>query len=179
MHKTLVCSAFLVLVLCLGVGTAFGQDCDKFNVILKPGETYVDDDDLGDYDFLAEHFGVEPFEWCWSQRVIGTVQGRWALCGNNDLAIFDPFGLGIGPELWGNPGFILTKKGDMIYTMSYGLAVWGFDGDFSDVDAFGGLTTFYGGTGAYAGATGWSTDSPKKYPATFWLQSRGFLCVSN
>jgi len=177
MRKTIVCLALVGFVTGLAGGPAYGQSCENFNVILKEAATDLDPTEQ-DLWRLAIHFGIRPpFDYCWSQRVIGTVQGVWALCGNDDLSMFDPLGLGVGPELWGNPGIIYTKQGDMIITMSYGLSVWDFDGDFEDIDAFGGLTTFDGGNGAYTGASGWTTDSPKKYPASFWIQSHGFLCV--
>jgi len=119
---------------------------------------------------LSRPFG--PFDWCWSQRVIGTIQGTWVLCGSWELFIADPLDLGIGPDVYGNPGIIYTRKGN-IYTMSYSFSVWGGD----VFVAFGGLTRFGGGTDAYEGATGWGTDAPKKYPVSYWMQNHGFLCV--
>jgi hypothetical protein len=170
MRKLITCSALLALATCLSAGAAFGDDCGQFNITIKPAETELDPDDYG---FLADMFGVAPFEWCWSQRVVGTIKGEYALCGSfADLYMLDPLGLGIGPELYGNPGIIHTRKGDL-YTMSYGLSVW--DGDV--FVAFGGLTRIVGGTEAYGGAWGYTTDAPKKYPPTFWMQSRGYLCV--
>ena len=169
----------VTVALFLGGGAAYGGDledlgenCRKLNVILVEESTDLDPED---YDFLAAYFGVAPFEWCWSQQVIGTLQGTWVLCGSFiDLYLPDPLDLGIGPDLYGNPGIIYTRKGN-IYTMSYGLSVW--EGDV--FVAFGGLTRYMGDTGAYEGAEGWGTDSPKKYPASYWMQGHGFLCWSD
>ena len=169
----------VTVALVLGGGAAFGgdlgEDCRKLNVILLEESTYVDHTDP-EYVALAEYFGFESFANCWSQEVIGTIQGTWVLCWTEGLFIDDPFELGIGPELWGNPGIIHTRKGD-IYTMSYGLSVWEYAEDPAVFVAFGGLTRFVDGTGAYEGATGWGTDAPKKYPASYWIQNHGFLCV--
>ena len=153
----------------LGAGATFGQECQQINLTLKEESAYVDETA---YQELAEWFGFESFENCWSQRAIGTIRGTWVLCWADGLFEYPLFDLGIGPELWGNPGVIHTRDGD-IYTMSYGLSVW--NGDV--FVAFGGVTQYFGGTGAYEGATGWSTDAPKKYPVSYWIESKGFLCL--
>ena len=159
----------MTAVLILSAGAAFGQECRQLNVTLKVESPDLDPED---FEFLADYFGVDDFDWCWSQRVIGTIQGTWVFCGSWALFADDPLGVGIGPELYGNPGIIYTRKGN-IYTMSYGLSVW----DGAVFVAFGGLTRYLDGTGAYSGATGYSTDGPMKYPPTYWIQSKGFLCV--
>ena len=181
----------VTVALFLGGGLAFGQDCGQLNITFKPEAT---DLDLTDYPNnldpsdhallvrLTEYYGVEfnnpENDWCWKQRVIGTFVGTWVSCGSIDLAIWGPLfapldvGIGPGPDLYGNPGIIHTRKGD-IFTMSYGLSV--VDGD--DWIAFGGVTWYGDGTDAYEGATGWGTDAPKKYPPSYWIQSKGFLCI--
>ena len=171
----------VTVVLVLGGGAAFGgdlgEDCRKLNLITHEESTYVDHE--GEVSVaLAAYFGVEPFDWCWSQQVIGTLQGTWVFCGSWELFMDDLFGLGNFPELYGNPGVIFTRKGN-IYTMSYGLSVWDYAEDPAVFVAFGGLTHFVGDTGDYEGAEGWGTDAPKKYPPSYWLQNHGFLCWSD
>ena len=159
----------MTAALVLGAGAAFGQQCQQINLTLKEESTDVN---AADYEELAEWFGFDSFEVCWSQRAIGTIRGTWVLCWAEGLFEYPLFELGFGPELWGNPGVIHTRDGD-IFVMSYALSVW--DGDV--FVAFGGVTQYLGGTGAYEGATGWSTDSPKKYPPSYWIESNGILCV--
>ncbi len=180
MKRSIICNAVLIIGLCLVASAAFGQDCSRVNMTLKPEETWIDEEDLEDFDDLAAHFGVDPFGWCWSQRLIGTIKGVWTFCGNDTLHIEDPFELKIHdevPELWGNPGVIETKNGDMIYTMSYGLSAWDYVADPAFLFTFAGVTTFDGGTGAYENAWGWTADKTKKFPASFWAEVEGFLCV--
>lgn len=183
MRKAACLAVAVVLVMAGGAafGGDLGEDCKILNMTLKEESSDVD---AGDYDFLAEYFfGVgATFDVCWSQEAIGTIQGTMVLCWRDGLYIPDPLfnlpGVVIdpGPEVWGNPGIIHTKKGD-IYTMSYGLSVWDYTVDPAVFVAFAGVTRYLGGTGAYEGATGWSTDSPKKYPPTYNIQSVGYLCV--
>lgn len=176
-----------VVAIVLGGGAAFGadlgDDCQNLNVTLKEESSDVDPSDPT-YVALAEFFfgAGATFDVCWSQEVIGTIQGTWVLCWREGLLIpnpvFDVPGVPTDPgvEVWGNPGVIHTKKGD-IYVMSYGLSVWDYAPDPDFFIAFGGVSQYLGGTGAFAGATGWSTDSPKTYPPTYKLQSVGFICV--
>lgn len=156
-------------ILIVGASVASAQDCAKMNFVLKEEST---DQDPANYQFLADYFGIDSFEYCWSQEVNGTLKGTWVFCGSSYLFMNDPLDLGVGPELWANPGIIITRNG-IIYTMSYSLSVW--DGDV--FVAFGGLTRYVAGTGAYTGATGWTTDSPMKYPPTYWIHSEGILCL--
>lgn len=170
-------SVFLIaFALALGAAVVLGQDCKQLNVTFKPESI---DLDPADYQYLIEIFGLEidGFDWCWSQEVVGTIRGTWVSCGAMDLAQFAPlFGPipkvdGPGPDLYGNPGVIHTRKGD-VYTMSYGLSV--YDGE--TWVSFGGVTWYGDGTAYYAGATGWATDEPKQYPPSLWIRSIGFLC---
>ena len=180
MNRTVIGNALLILTLCLAASAASGQDCGNVTLTIKPEETPIAEGDLGEFDFLADWFDVEPFQWCWSQRVVGTIQGVWTFCGHEDLYIENPLGLDIHsefPELWGNPGVIETKKGDLIYVMSYGLSVWDYGADPDFLFSWAGVTTFAGGTGAYADAWGWTADKTKKFPASYWAEVEGFLCV--
>lgn len=183
MKKT-ACIAITAALL-FGGGAVFGgdlgDDCQNLNVTLKEESTDVDPTDPA-YVALAEYFGFDVFEVCWSQEVIGTIQGTWVLCWRDGLYIPDPLfdlpGVTIDPgvEVWGNPGIIHTKKGD-IYVISYGLSVWDYTVDPAVFIAFAGVSRYLGGTGAYEGASGWSTDSPKTYPPTYKMQSVGFICI--
>ena len=171
MTKGFICTVLVVFLACLGAGTAYGESCTQLTLKLQPQST---DLDPTDFDFLAAYFGVDPFGWCWSQPVVGTIQGVWAFCGNDALAIFNPFSVGVGPDLWGNPGVVLTKEGDLIYMISYGLSVWNGD----TFVGFGGMTRISGGTGAYEGATGWTADRSKRIPTpTYAARLQGFLCL--
>ncbi len=175
MKKTL--RILVAVALAVSAGSVFGQDCGPLNLTFRPQsiDLFPGDDLYDQYvPMIALQFGLDPavFEWCWTQRVVGTIQGRWITCGGMGLAMFDPFGLGGGPDMYGNPGIITSKKG-VIYTMSYGLSKYNSEGDWV---AFGGLTWYGDGTGRYTGADGWGTDSPKHYPPSFWVRSVGFLC---
>lgn len=173
--------------LILGGGAVFagnlGDDCQNLTLTLKEESTDVDPTDPA-YVALAEYFfgAGATFDVCWSQEAIGTVQGTWVLCWRDGLYIPDPLfnlpGVTIDPgvEVWGNPGVIHTKKGD-IFTISYGLSVWDYTVDPAVFVAFAGVSRYLGGTGAYEGVTGWSTDSPKTYPPTYNIRSNGYLCV--
>ena len=132
-----------VVALVLGGGVVFGadlgDDCQNLNVTLKEESSDVDPSDPT-YVALAEYFfgAGATFDVCWSQEVIGTIQGTWVLCWREGLLVpnpvFDIPGVPTDPgvEVWGNPGVIHTKKGD-IYVMSYGLSVWDYA---ADPDAF-------------------------------------------
>lgn len=175
MKKT-ACVA-IAAVLALAASTAFGQECGPLNITFKPDAPSIFPGDLL-YDtyvpMVAAYFGVPlaDFEWCWTQRVVGTIQGTWVTCGGNNIAIYGPFGLPNEPDLYVNPGIMISRKGD-IFTLSYGLSRY----EGVDWVAFGGITWYGDGTGMYAGANGYSTDSPKHYPPTFWIVSKGFLCL--
>jgi len=177
MRKT---ACFVVAaVLVLGAGSAFGQECKRINVqFQEPAEFIVPGDQLfDDYVPLIEaRFGVTfvpPDDWCWAQRAVGTIRGTWIACGKIDLSIFDPFGFGINTELWGNPGILVGRKGNL-FTMSYGVAKWA---DPETMTALGGVTYYEGTTGRYEGLIGWATDRPMHYPPSFWVRSVGLICM--
>jgi hypothetical protein len=170
MRNLLFSSLLIVLITGFG-GAAFGEDCEQINYNIKAEEGYVDHTDPA-YIELAERFGFDSFEVCWSQRAIGTPNGTLVLCWEDSLIIPNPFSQPVAPDLWGNPGVLHTKDGD-IYFMAYSVSIWGDDG----LIALSSLTRYEGGTGAYEGASGWTSDTPKKYPPSFWMQSKGTLCV--
>ena len=76
-----------------------------------------------------------------SREAVGTINGVWSLCGSFDLFIWDPLGLGLNPELYGNPGVIETQDGK-IFTMSYGSVF--YHPQSWDWLAFGGITKNHG-----------------------------------
>jgi hypothetical protein len=183
----LVVTALLVLT----GGVSFGDDpadCAKLNLMFQPGgdpslepgeplyEEYV--------PVLLAYYGIDAFDWCWSQPIRGSlggvgVKGTWVACGAFDLSLLAPLfpevsaPFGAGPDLYGNPGILITNKGD-IFTMSYGASV--YEGaDFTWV-AFGGITWYGDGTGAFEGAHGWGSDTSKTTPPSFWVRSVGYLC---
>jgi hypothetical protein len=176
MKKT--ASIIVGLVLVAGAGAAFGQDCGPLNLqFLEPSVDLFPGDPLYDeyVPMIAAHFGLDPavFQWCWTQRVVGTIPGTWVSCGGDPIADYDLFGLPSDPHLYLNPGIIITRRGD-VYTISYGLSR--YDADFNWI-AFGGVTYYEGATGKWAGAEGWGTDRPKHYPPSFWIRSFGSLCM--
>ena len=168
----------VAVVLALSAGNALGQGCGHLNLIFKPEAPSIFPGDFL-YDQyvpqVAAYYGIPitDFEWCWTQRVGGTIQGTWVTCGGNNIAIYAPFGLPNEPDLYVNPGILITKKGD-IFTLSYGLSRY----EGMDWVSFGGVTWYGDGTGMYAGANGWGTDAPKHYPPSFWIESKGFLCLA-
>jgi hypothetical protein len=173
----LIVTAAAVLV--LSAGNALGQGCGHLNLIFMPdAPSIAAGDPLYDQYVpqVAAYYGipVADFEWCWTQRVSGTIRGTWVTCGGNNIAIYGPFGLPNEPDLFVNPGILITKKGD-IYTLSYGLSRY----EGADWVSFGGVTWYGDGTGIYAGANGWGSDCPKHYPPSFWIESRGFLCTAD
>lgn len=175
MKKTacFVVAAAIILL----ASSAAGQDCGPLNLQFQPDAPAVNPGDPL-YDewvpLIAEHFGLDPagFGWCWTQRVVGTIPGTWVTCGGDDLFVPNPFGIGDGPDLYGNPGVLFNKRGE-VYTMSWGLSR--FDSEFNWL-AFGGLTHYDGETGRYTDAEGWGTDRPKHYPPTYWIRSAGYFC---
>lgn len=176
MKRTACFLITLVLVLC--AGTVYAQEnCKTLNINYKPDDFYINPGDPL-YDqyvpMIEARFGIDPgtFEWCWTQSIVGTINGRWIACGKMDLAIFDPFALGINPELWGNPGIMITKSGNL-FTMSYGLSKYDDGGAWI---AFGGVSYFEGSSGKYTGTWGWAADRPKHFPPTFEIRSVGYLC---
>ena len=107
MNKT-VCF-LVVLMLVLGAGSAVAQDCGPLNITFKPDAPSIfPGDPLYDQyvPMIATYYGLDisVFEWCWTQRVVGTIQGTCVSCGGMGLAMFDPFGLGIGPRPVRQPG---------------------------------------------------------------------------
>jgi hypothetical protein len=175
--KRTTCIA-VVLVVALGAGSAFGQDCRKINIQFQEPAPYIDltDPMYAPWVALIEgRFGVtfDPDnDWCWTQRAVGTIRGTWIACGKMDLSIFDPFGFGINTELWGNPGILITKRG-YLFTMSYGVSKWA---DPENLSALGGVSYYEGATGRYEGMIGWATDRPMHYPPSFWVRSVGLIC---
>ena len=163
--------------LTLSAGDALGQGCGNLKLIFKPDAPSIFPGDAL-YDQyvpqVASYFGipVTDFEWCWTQRVVGTIHGTWVTCGGNDIAIYAPFGLPNEPDLYVNPGILTTSKGD-IYTLSYGLSRY----DGADWVSFGGVTWYGDGTGIYADAHGWGNDCSKENPPSIWIQSTGFICM--
>ena len=176
MRKAIVLG--ITAVLALGAGTVFAQDCGELRLNFKlPSIDLIPGDDLHEMyvPMIAAHYGLEPgvFEWCWTQQVVGTISGTWVSCGGTTLSEGDPFGFGFGPDLYPNPGIIITKKGDL-YSMSWGLSRYDATGAWL---AFGGVTRYADGTGRFAGALGWGTDAPQHFPPSFWIRSSGYICL--
>ena len=172
-----ICCFTVAVMLAMGAASVFGQDCKHLQLnFTEPSIDIFPGDELYDdyVPMIEARFGIAPgsFEWCWTQRVIGTIPGTWVACGSNGLYIDDPFGFGLITGAWGNPGILVTTRGHL-FTMSYGFSNFTATGEW---EAFGGVTYYEGATGKWEGGVGWGTDSPQHYPPSYWIRADGLFC---
>ncbi len=187
------CLVVVVLILLAG-HLAYGGDkvdgakCQELVLTFQP-----DSVDLNPKDWLYEayvpliqaRFEIGSVDSCWAQSVTGSlggisISGTWVACGNSNLSRAAPLFGKItargfsGPDLYGNPGIIITKKKGEIYTMSYSLSV--YEGAIHEWMAFGGVTWFGDGTDRFKRTYGWASDRSPAVPPTLWVESEGYLC---
>ncbi len=150
--KKQVFVGFMVFALCLVVSSATAGDCKKIFARIGPA-TYLDESDECSYD-------GEDYLWCIDTSVAGNLRGTWHFLSKPADNFFDlavPEVLGIpGWDLWVVWGLSVfeTRKGDII-TQDNAILNLGLYTNPEWGGALSGITSIVGGTGRYAGATGW------------------------
>jgi hypothetical protein len=109
----------------------------------------------------CQFWGVNP-------SITGTVKGEWVMCGNETWGVTaNPSGLPLTGQFWTNPGFLRTRHGVVCLAEQ---SVVGSRGDFTA------LEEVTGGTGIYAGMTGWLANQKPITAATKRFSFAGWIC---
>jgi hypothetical protein len=145
--RTVICSALLIIALCLVASAAMADQCKPINARLPAGE-YLGDCTYNNMDFA----------FCIDTPVTGTLKGTWHYYGPEGNAVnwpddaSDPFPYSSFTAGWALDVFE-TNKG-MIYAQDNYL----FNGSVVGNRAgfpFVSLSSITGGTGHWEGAWGW------------------------
>ncbi len=109
----------------------------------------------------CQFWGVNP-------SITGTVKGEWVMCGNEGWGVFEnPSGLPLTGQFWTNPSFLRTRHGVLCLAEQ---SVVGSQGDFAA------LEEVTGGTGIYAGLTGWLANQKPITATTERFSFAGWIC---
>jgi hypothetical protein len=109
----------------------------------------------------CQFWGVNP-------SIVGTVKGEWVMCGNESWGVLEnPSGLPLTGQFWTNPTFLLTRQGVLCLAEQ---SVVGANGDFAA------LEEVTGGTGIYAGMTGWLANQKPITATTKRFSFAGWVC---
>jgi hypothetical protein len=104
----------------------------------------------------------------WANVVTGTASGTWVMCGNETWGVTtNPSGLPLTGAFWTNPSFVLTKHGALCLAEQ---SVGSPKGDFMA------LEEVIGGTGIYAGMTGWLANQRPITATTKRFSFAGWIC---
>lgn len=146
MSRSAICSACIVLALALVASTASAGDCKPINVRVGAA-VYLDP---------CEYQGL-PYEFCIDTPMRGTINGIWSFYGPADNWVLVDLPPGVGDYSGMAAGWgldVLTTKNGEVWAQNayvYHYDTWSLAQDF----VYSSTSYITGGTGKYAGATGW------------------------